>query len=562
VTIPVSTDPVLPSVDEAWQMIYLGLRSLAAADLTAMPDAVKADCLRWYERTAAMVTAGQAWMLAAFIASQGYSADAHYGAVPWLMFKTGVTKGAARGRVGWSRRTCSHPQVMGALAEGTVVSESMARTICRWTDKLPADCRPSADAILVAAARAGAVEEDLAGLAAEIYARSLPPDDDGPDDRFGDRSVWVETTFDGAGVLRGDLTPDCAALVTAVLDALSAPMGAEDTRTYVQRYHDGLQEAMRRLAASGLLPERAGQPVKALVHVTLPELRGMDKDSALEGEWIGAVRGRWAAARASASVAGGDGGAWLDGDAARAVTCDAMTVTVVTGEVDLGALEDLVQLCVLLAGHRPVGGSGEHAAAGSGEDAAAGSGEHATAGPGEDATAGPDGDGGPDGRGPAAPGCCGAAGPPLTAHAREMLERQIIGKAVDLVSGPGGLASFLRRSQLGARLAGPSLPLDIGYADTVPAGIRTAVILRDQHCQWTGGCTQPAAACEVHHVRHKADGGPTSVKDCILLCWFHHQVVIHRWGWTLILHPDGTTTAWNKDKTTVLHSHSPPARAG
>jgi hypothetical protein len=26
-------------------------------------------------------------------------------------------------------------------------------------------------------------------------------------------------------------------------------------------------------------------------------------------------------------------------------------------------------------------------------------------------------------------------------------------------------------------------------------------------------------------------------------------VVIHRWGWTLILNPDGTTTAWNKDKT-------------
>jgi hypothetical protein len=24
----------------------------------------------------------------------------------------------------------------------------------------------------------------------------------------------------------------------------------------------------------------------------------------------------------------------------------------------------------------------------------------------------------------------------------------------------------------------------------------------------------------------------------------------------------GTTTAWNKDKTRILHSHSPPARAG
>jgi hypothetical protein len=142
------------------------------------------------------------------------------------------------------------------------------------------------------------------------------------------------------------------------------------------------------------------------------------------------------------------------------------------------------------------------------------------------------------------------------------LEQAVIGKAVDLLSGPGGLASFLRRRQLGVRLGGPSLPLDIGYAETVPAGIRNAVLLRDRHCQWAGGCTQPAGACEVHHTKHKAHGGKTSVKDCVLLCPFHHQIVIHRWGWTLVVNPDGTTTAWNKNKTKVLHSHGPPARAG
>ena len=41
-----------------------------------------------------------------------------------------------------------------------------------------------------------------------------------------------------------------------------------------------------------------------------------------------------------------------------------------------------------------------------------------------------------------------------------------------------------------------------------------------------------------------------------------HQVVIHRWGWILVLNPDGTTTAWNPDRTKVLHSHSPPTRPG
>ena len=54
----------------------------------------------------------------------------------------------------------------------------------------------------------------------------------------------------------------------------------------------------------------------------------------------------------------------------------------------------------------------------------------------------------------------------------------------------------------------------------------------------------------------------TSVTDCALFCFFHHQVVIHQWGWTVVLNPDGTTTAWNKDKTKVVHSHGPPARPG
>jgi hypothetical protein len=94
------------------------------------------------------------------------------------------------------------------------------------------------------------------------------------------------------------------------------------------------------------------------------------------------------------------------------------------------------------------------------------------------------------------------------------------------------------------------------------------VIERDQHCRFPNGCDQPAAGCEVHHLTHKADGGKTSVKDCALFCTHHHQVEIHRNGWTVVLNPDGTTTAWTKDRTKILHSHShsrnhsPPARPG
>ena len=346
-----------------------------------------------------MSTAARASLLAAFTSAQGYTADADYSPRAWLIHKTRVTKGTAVAYTAWARRAAAHPQVAAVLAEGEM-SESFARTICAWTEKLPQDCRPAADAILLMAARAGADLRDLAGLAAEIYARSLPEDPgQDRDEAFEDRSVKLETTFDGAGVLSGDLTPECAAVVRAVLDALSAPAGAEDTRTYAQRYHDGLQEAMRRLVAGGLLPERAGQPVKVVAHISLADLMVLDGSSALQDEWTARVRAQWGAHRAAASVSGSDGGAWLDGDAARAMACDATMAPVVTGDVNLAALDNLVRLCVQLDKLRHNCGPG-----GGGD--------------------------GPAAPGPPAPG-------PDTARGWEALEQAIIGKAVDLCLGSG-----------------------------------------------------------------------------------------------------------------------------
>ena len=452
-----------------------------------------------------MATAARAGFLAAFTAGQGPAGDGDYSAVSWLIHRTGITKGAAVGHSAWARRTATHPRVIAALAAGQV-PESAGRLICLWTDKLPQEYRDAADEQLLAAFAGGLGLADLAALFAEMYVRArgdLPDRDPGRE--FADREVKLATTIGGAGVIHGDLTGECAAAVAAVLDALSAPAGKEDDRTKGQRYHDALAEAMRRLAAAGLLPERAGQPVKAWAHISLADLILLDADSALQQEWTGQVRARWAARRAHAAEAGASDGAWLDGDAAAAIACDTAMAPVVTGDVNVDALEDLVRLCVELDARRRDGTRDAAWAA---------------------------------------------------------IEQAVIGKAVDLLSGPGGLASFLRRRELGARLGGPSLPLDIGYAETVPAGIRNAVLLRDRHCQWAGGCTQPAGACQVHHTTHKAHGGKTSVKDCVLLCPFHHQIVIHRWGWTLVVNPDGTTSAWNKNKTKVLHSHGPPARAG
>ena len=245
VTTRVTTAPAFASASEAMDMVHAGLRYLADADATAMAADTQARCLQMLERSTAVGTAARASILAAFTAGQGYCADADYSPRAWLISKTRVTKGAAAAYTAWARRAAAHPGVAAVLAAGEM-TESCARTICQWTDKLPGDCRADADEILLGAAQAGMDLRDLAGLAAEIYARSRPDEPD-EDQAFEDRSVKLEATFDGAGVLSGDLTPECAAVVRAVLDALSAPAGAEDTRSHAQRCHDGLHEAMRPL---------------------------------------------------------------------------------------------------------------------------------------------------------------------------------------------------------------------------------------------------------------------------------------------------------------------------
>ncbi|MGH3176222.1 MAG: DUF222 domain-containing protein, partial [Streptosporangiaceae bacterium] len=260
------------STREALDMVRAGLGYLAAADAAQLSAATQAECLRELEQADAVATAARAFIQAGFTAGQGYSGDAEYSAVSWLIHQTHVTRGAAVGHTAWAKRTRTHPAVLAALAAGQV-SESAGRLICLWTGKLPEKFRQESDELLVAAAAAGLGLEELAALFAEMYerARSDLPDED-PDRDFADRGLKLATTFGGAGVIHGDLTPECAELAGRVLDALGAKAGKDDDRTRDQRYHDALAEALRRLVASDLLPQRAGQPVKAWAHISLADL--------------------------------------------------------------------------------------------------------------------------------------------------------------------------------------------------------------------------------------------------------------------------------------------------
>ena len=81
-------------------------------------------------------------------------------------------------------------------------------------------------------------------------------------------------------------------------------------------------------------------------------------------------------------------------------------------------------------------------------------------------------------------------------------------------------------------LGGPSEPLDVGRrTPVVSAGLRRAVVLRDQRCRFPT-CTRPHSWCDAHHATHWADGGQTALANLVLLCRPHHRLV-HEGGFGL-----------------------------
>ncbi len=468
------------SAAEALAAVRAGLAFLATVDATELTTAEQADLLRGLAVSESVHLAATSSVLTAFTASRGCIDDAQPTARSWLRWQARITNGAASAAMAWMRRLDAHSMIAAALARGEI-SPSWARHLSDWSDRLPAGDRDAADQILLRAAADGAGLADLAGLAEEMFRRSASPDTDKLNDGSADRVLRLTPHYHGHARLEGHLTPAAAAALRAVLDSLNARIGPEDMRTPGQREHDALEEACRRLVASGGLPDRAGQPTHIQLHMTLEQLLGLP------------------GARDAVS-------AWTvtQGAAPEGADCDATIIPIVTGSIDPEVLD---QLAGALLSRRA-------------EDSSAGGG-----------------------------------------MAMRAAGQLAISRAVALLSGPGGLASWLRTRHLHGLAATVSLPLDTGAAtDAIPVHLRRAITRRDQHCRFPG-CEQPSVACHVHHLIPRAEGGPTSLQNCLLLCAFHHLTAIHRWGWTLTLNPDGTTTATSPGADRILRSHAPPVAA-
>jgi hypothetical protein len=227
------------------------------------------------------------------------------------------------------------------------------------------------------------------------------------------------------------------------------------------------------------------------------------------------VEAAWAAARAAQP-------GWLTGIEAEAAACDATVIPLVTGHVDWAALDRFTAAFLATRSGR-------------------------------------------DGCGCACGGCTCPARRPLSPQTLDRLRTTMLRLAADVLSGPGGLASWLRQSQLAGGPGGGTslplaipLPLDTGEAGpTIPAHLRRAVTTRHIHCAFPG-CLVPATSCHIHHLVPRARGGPAALGNLVPLCAFHHLTAIHRWGWTLTLYAGGAVTATSPDRARILRDHGPP----
>lgn len=100
---------------------------------------------------------------------------------------------------------------------------------------------------------------------------------------------------------------------------------------------------------------------------------------------------------------------------------------------------------------------------------------------------------------------------------------------------------------LPAVLGGAGQVLDVGRQRRLISGpLRRALVLRDGGCSFPG-CDRPPRWCAAHHIRHWADGGPTSLDNAVLLCGHHHRHV-HQSDWAVRLggdgHPEFVPPAW------------------
>jgi hypothetical protein len=93
---------------------------------------------------------------------------------------------------------------------------------------------------------------------------------------------------------------------------------------------------------------------------------------------------------------------------------------------------------------------------------------------------------------------------------------------------------------------------------TIPPALRRALHHRDRGCRFPGCGVRFGQG---HHIRHWAQGGPTTLSNLAMLCRRHHRAV-HEEGYQLDRQPDGELRFRSPDGRALPEVPPPPEVAG
>ncbi len=382
----------------------------------------------------AKLAAAYAGFLRRFDAADAHNADGYGSSSAWLAAKAQLTRRDARAAVRQMRQFGQRKHLAEALAAGGITG-SWAAAIADWTKKLPADMRDETDRILLEAAAAGASLDDLATIAACAIEkwRQQQPDPDQPGRR-----------------LRRPLRPG-RHHVRRRRGHPRQPHPASARRRSARSWRRWARRPARKTTA----PRASGSTTPCSWPASCccarswcrtgpaptprssrtsrcPSCAQLPGAGDLEDAWIRAFIGE-------------DG--YLTGKDAEAAACDAPTVPVVTGTMDPAVIDQMIDLARTAAeAGAPAPRPPARARPPTAPALTALSRRRSRPGP--------------------RPGRARSQG--LSPEAWRALRYAMARLAIDLVSGPAGVAAILRQGLLDQPYNTPSLPLDIGYCRLHP----------------------------------------------------------------------------------------------
>ncbi|HUH14164.1 MAG TPA: DUF222 domain-containing protein [Longimicrobiales bacterium] len=410
-------------------------------------------------------------LIARFDALRGWEPGGFRSCAHWLSYNTGIDLGSAREHVRVAHALEELPETSASMARGEL-SFSKVRALTRVAE-------PESEPVLLELARGCSTE--LLEREVRAWRKGSRQDEAARErERHRSRSLTIFPDDDGMYVIRGRLTPEVAAVLKSAIHAASDVLYREDASPAA----DTVAEAKRLHAdAIGLIAERA-------LGLGFGRGRGSGAANTSEEDTAEPPISGTSAARYVALLL-------VDEAALRRDEEQDIEVPAAPGE-DVAIPERVAQ--------------NEISAAIRSWDSDEGtvvSGEARS-------TLNPSRAGEPGGSTDAAATIDSLRGP-----RRELRDgTRLSHETARRLTCDCGIARMKR--------APDGSLLDLGRKTrTITPALRRALEVRDRGCRFPG-CGLPFTAG--HHIQHWADGGPTSLANCVLLCRFHHRLV-HEGGW-------------------------------